>query len=76
MFDGHGGRAAADYAASHLHDAILREVHGTSGSGQGEQPSDESEETGESGEFAGVGAAGAAGAAVGGEDPEMVGTDE
>lgn len=26
VFDGHGGRAAADYACDHLHDAILAEV--------------------------------------------------
>lgn len=34
VFDGHGGRAAADFAAEHLHDAILREVNGVSKSPQ------------------------------------------
>ena len=34
VFDGHGGRAAADFAAEHLHDAILREVNSVSKSPQ------------------------------------------
>ena len=34
VFDGHGGRAAADFAAEHLHDAILGEVNGVSNSPQ------------------------------------------
>jgi protein phosphatase 1L len=34
VFDGHGGRAAADFAAKHLHDAVLREVNAVSNSPQ------------------------------------------